>query len=206
MDGREVLLGFAADKANFPGGDLRAQGDLGQETGLQFLLNEFSDDTGDPEADLGEFDEHVHGTDFQERVQFDPVFFQGGVDVLAGDVRVVGQHEDGVGLQGFCQTAAAFAYLKVFQVGMGADEGVLDALERLVVTVEFSGGAPDQAEVDLAVFQQGHGLIGRLTVDGHFYVRVLLDELLQIGAQDVPAQGGADADAQLGDPQGVSAL
>ena len=201
---RNLLFRSAADKADFTRWNSGTKGDFREKSGVQFFLYGFPYDAGDAKSDLCKFDEHVHGTDFQEGVQFDPAVFQSGVDMLAGYVGIVREHKGGVCFQGFGQVFAAFADLEVFKIGMGADEGVLDTLQRLVVAGEFSGGTPDQPQIDLAVFQKFYGLIGGLAVDGDLYVRVLLDKSLEIGKQNVPAQGCADTDAKLRDSQGMA--
>ena len=81
--------------------------------------------------------------------------------------------------------------VQVLQIIGGGDKGVLDIHDRDKGQVTADRGLGNQAQVDLLLLQPAKGLGCGLAFYGNLHVRILVDEGLQVGKQDIFAQSVA---------------
>ena len=125
--------------------DREGEGNLHQGLIPQFFFYELADDTGHAQADLGKFNEQIHGGHFQQVVCLNVVHGEVVIYILAGHIFLVQQHQSGcvedivlvVGAQG-----------QIVQVGTGADENVLNFPERIKMYVVKPFRFPDKPQIN----------------------------------------------------------
>ena len=99
------------------------QGDLHQTAGIQLLLYQLLDDAGHAQADLGKFNQQVHGGYLQDLFWLYLIFFQVFVYMVAGHIALVKEHDIAAGKQ-IC--IHALPQVQIIQITAGRYEGVLN--------------------------------------------------------------------------------
>ena len=197
---------FPVHEADFPGRDGKGKGKLPQRSVFQVRQNEFPDDAGASQTDAGEINQQIHGGGFQNVFRKEGVFPKINVEILAGQVLPVQEHQDAV-LQkrkrarrsGGKRAGAILSgeTTEIVQIFLCGHKGVLDLHDGR----EGQGTQPfrlsGKAQIQLPLLQHLQGVAGGLAGDGDPEMGVQLDEILKGGQKDVFAEGGADPDAQL---------
>ena len=143
-------MGIGIGESNTAALNWFSHGNFDQSAFLQFLFDKFADDTGCTDANLGKFDQQVHGADLQNLIGFDLVPVEIVIDILAGDILLVKQHQGSRKKQiGICMLPDG----EVIQIRLGSDKGILDLLQGQKGKCTMMLRSTDQANIDLTAFQ-----------------------------------------------------